>query len=61
MFPPKNQFLPTSPHGVSVQKTNIDISTAVRTSDRIQVVLSLVKYSVSHISLNVRAFEHHLL
>jgi hypothetical protein len=30
--PPKRWYLPTSPHGVTTQKTNIDIFTAVRTS-----------------------------
>jgi hypothetical protein len=32
-FPPKRWFLPISPHGVTTQKTNIDIFTAVRTSN----------------------------
>jgi hypothetical protein len=33
--PPKRLYLPTSPYGVTTQKTNIDIFTAVRTSDLI--------------------------
>jgi hypothetical protein len=31
--PPKRWYLPTSPHGVTTQKTNIDIFTSVRISD----------------------------
>jgi hypothetical protein len=30
--PPKRRYLPTSPHGVTTQKNNIDILTAVRSS-----------------------------
>jgi hypothetical protein len=30
---PKLEYLPASPHGVATQKTNIDIFTAVRTSN----------------------------
>jgi hypothetical protein len=30
--PPKRRYLPTSPHGVTTQNNNIDIFTAVRTS-----------------------------
>jgi hypothetical protein len=32
-FPPKHWYLPASPHGVTTQKTNIDIFTALRTSN----------------------------
>jgi hypothetical protein len=35
--PPKRWYLPTSPHGISTQKNNIDIFTAVRTSNLAQV------------------------
>jgi hypothetical protein len=38
------QYLPTSPHGVTTQKNNIDIFTAVRTSSlQYQVIVSNVK------------------
>jgi hypothetical protein len=33
--PPKRWYLSTSPYGVTTQKTNIDIFTAVRTSNLI--------------------------
>jgi hypothetical protein len=33
--PPKRRYLPTSPHDVTTQKTNIDIFTAVRILDLI--------------------------
>jgi hypothetical protein len=35
--PPKLLYLPTIPHGVTIQKTNIDIFTAVRTSNNINM------------------------
>jgi hypothetical protein len=34
-------YIPTSPHGVATQKTNIDIFTAVKTSDLIYWVLRI--------------------
>jgi hypothetical protein len=43
--PPKCWHLPTSPHGVITQKTNIDIFTAVRTSN-----LVLIPYRPSRIT-----------
>jgi hypothetical protein len=36
-LPPKRRYLPTSPYGVATQKTNIDIFTAVRTSNLTRV------------------------
>jgi hypothetical protein len=35
--PPERWYLSTSPHGVTTQKTNIDISTAVRIPNPMQL------------------------
>jgi hypothetical protein len=37
--PPKRRYLPTNPHGVTTQKTNIDIFTSVRTLKFITLVI----------------------
>jgi hypothetical protein len=43
MYSPKRLYLPASPHGVTTQKTNIGIFTAVKTSDGILSYKNLQK------------------
>jgi hypothetical protein len=45
--PPKRWPLPTSPHGVTTQKTNIDVFTAVRTSNFVYCNTTFRKLVVS--------------
>jgi hypothetical protein len=44
----KRRYLPTSPHGVTTQKNNIDIFTAVITSNLTQIMMLFLTYFLKY-------------
>jgi hypothetical protein len=59
-FPPKRCYLPRSPHGVTTQKTNIDIFTAVRTSNLLQenFLKKLISLMIRKDNRKVKSHRH---
>lgn len=56
--PPERRYLPSSPHGITTQKTNLGIFTAVRTSS----LLSICSYSsVTHTVIRAQSACYRLL